>query len=126
MAAQHCIVRTIDLRRLFRPDGAGPRPDDGSLEYPAGGITRARRLCDIYVPIGDQSLFALAEAASAFQTPLGYAKAIAAWLDRRRGLALGIAMSGVGLGGFVMPQLAQALIDSVGWRGACPSLGLLR
>src|SRR5437588_8461457 len=70
-------------------------------------------------------LFALAEAASAVQTPLGYAKAIAAWFDRRRGLALGIAMSGVGLGGFVMPQLAEALIERIGWRGAYPSLALL-
>ena len=32
---------------------------------------------------------------------------------------------GVGLGGFIMPQLAQALIDRVGWRGAYPILGLL-
>src|SRR5438552_3363126 len=32
-------------------------------------------------------LFALAEAASAVQTPIGYAKAIAAWFDRRRGCA---------------------------------------
>src|SRR6516165_8967115 len=43
-------------------------------------------------------MFALAEMTSAIQTPLGYAKAISAWFDRRRGLALGIAMSGVGLG----------------------------
>src|SRR5438874_103603 len=70
-------------------------------------------------------LFALVEGASSIQTPLGYAKAIAAWFDRRRGLALGIAMSGIGLGGFVMPQLAQFLIDRVGWRGAYASFGLL-
>ena len=70
-------------------------------------------------------LFAIAESASAIQTPIGYAKAIAAWFDRRRGLALGIAMSGVGLGGFVMPQLAQTLIETVGWRGAYACLGLL-
>jgi len=70
-------------------------------------------------------LFALAEAASAVQTPIGYAKAISAWFDRRRGMALGIAMSGVGLGGFIMPQLAQMLIERVGWRGAYPILGLL-
>ena len=63
-------------------------------------------------------LFALAEATSAIQTPIGYAKAIAAWFDRRRGLALGIAMGGVGLGGFVMPQLAEALIERFTWRGA--------
>jgi len=70
-------------------------------------------------------MFALAEMTSAIQTPLGYAKAISAWFDRRRGLALGIAMSGVGLGGFVMPQLAEWLIERIGWRGAYVSLGLL-
>jgi predicted MFS family arabinose efflux permease len=70
-------------------------------------------------------LFAIAESASSIQTPIGYAKAIAAWFDRRRGTALGIAMSGVGLGGFVMPQLAQVLIESIGWRGAYTALGLL-
>src|SRR6266853_378708 len=70
-------------------------------------------------------LFAVAEAASAVQTPIGYAKAIAAWFDRRRGLALGIAMSGVGLGGFVMPQLAEVLIERGGWRSAYPILGVL-
>jgi MFS family permease len=70
-------------------------------------------------------MFALAEAASAIQTPLGYAKAIAAWFDLRRGLALGIAMSGVGLGGFVIPQLANLLIGTVGWRGAYVILAAL-
>ena len=70
-------------------------------------------------------MFALAEMTSAIQTPLGYAKAISAWFDRRRGLALGIAMSGVGLGAFVVPQLAERLIERVGWRGAYVSLGLL-
>jgi MFS family permease len=70
-------------------------------------------------------MFALAEMTSAIQTPLGYAKAISAWFDRRRGLALGIAMSGVGLGAFVVPQLAERLIERVGWRGAYVSLGAL-
>ena len=70
-------------------------------------------------------LFALAEGTSSIQTPIGYAKAIAAWFDRRRGLALGIAMAGVGLGGFVMPQLAEALIERFTWRGAYLGLALL-
>jgi MFS family permease len=70
-------------------------------------------------------MFAVAEMTSAIQTPLGYAKAIAAWFDRRRGLALGIAMSGVGLGGFVIPQVANLLIERVGWRGTYVCLAAL-
>lgn len=70
-------------------------------------------------------LFALAEMTSAIQTPLGYAKAISAWFDPRRGLALGIALAGVGLGGSLIPQLANTLITHVGWRGAYASLALL-
>jgi predicted MFS family arabinose efflux permease len=70
-------------------------------------------------------LFALAEMTSAIQTPLGYTKAISAWFDPRRGLALGIALAGVGLGGTVIPQLANVLIGRVGWRGAYASLALL-
>jgi MFS family permease len=70
-------------------------------------------------------LMTLASGASAIQTPIAYVKAIAAWFDRRRGLALGITMSGVGLGGFVMPQLAEALIMRSGWRGAYAVLALL-
>jgi MFS family permease len=71
------------------------------------------------------ALFALAETTSAIQTPVGYAKAISAWFDRRRGLALGIAMAGVGLGGFVIPQLALRLIGRFGWRGAYVCLAVL-
>jgi predicted MFS family arabinose efflux permease len=70
-------------------------------------------------------MFALAEMTSAIQTPLGYAKAISAWFDRRRGLALGVAMAGVGLGGSVIPQLANFLVERIGWRGAYASLALL-
>jgi predicted MFS family arabinose efflux permease len=70
-------------------------------------------------------MFAVVEMTSAIQTPLGYAKAISAWFDPRRGLALGIAMAGVGLGGTVIPQIANFLIERVGWRGAYTSLALL-
>ena len=59
------------------------------------------------------------------QAPLPYAKAISAWFDDRRGLALGIAMTGVGLGAIIVPQIARALIERVGWRGAYVGLGAL-
>ena len=53
-------------------------------------------------------LAALAGVASTVQAPLPYAKAISAWFDERRGLALGIAMAGVGLGAIIVPQCAGA------------------
>src|SRR5580700_5793478 len=69
--------------------------------------------------------FTMASIAGEIQCPLGYTKAIAAWFDARRGLALGIALAGVGVGGIIVPQIAQALIAHVGWRGAYAGLGAL-
>jgi predicted MFS family arabinose efflux permease len=69
--------------------------------------------------------FAITGIASAVQTPLAYAKAISAWFDNRRGLALGIAMAGVGVGAMIVPQIARLLIERVGWRGAYASLGAI-
>ncbi len=70
-------------------------------------------------------IYALTGIAAAGQTPLPYAKAVTSAFDRQRGLALGISMAGVGLGAALMPQLAQVLIQSVGWRGAYVGLGAL-
>src|SRR5229473_5236858 len=59
------------------------------------------------------------------QGPLGYAKCVSAWFDDRRGLALGVTMSGIGLGAGLVPQYAQFLIGNFGWRAAYLGLGLL-
>ena len=40
------------------------------------------------------------------------------WFVRRRGLAVGLAMSGASAGTFVVPLVAQTLVGSVGWRVA--------
>ncbi|MCS6924938.1 MAG: MFS transporter [Candidatus Binatia bacterium] len=58
-------------------------------------------------------------------SPLPYASVISRWFDKRRGLALGVAMVGVGLGTLITPALAQTLIAAVGWRHAYLYLGLL-
>jgi MFS family permease len=70
-------------------------------------------------------LYAIMGIFAAGQTPLIYAKSISASFDERRGLALGIAMAGVGLGAALVPQFAQALVGSFGWRGAYVGLGLI-
>jgi MFS family permease len=55
--------------------------------------------------------------------PVAFAKVISHWFDRRRGLALGVMMLGLGLGAFVMPSLAQLLIARFGWRLAYAAVG---
>jgi MFS family permease len=57
--------------------------------------------------------------------PVPYSNVLSHWFDKRRGLALGVAMVGLGLGAFVMPFLAQMLIVSQGWRQAYIVFGLM-
>jgi MFS family permease len=45
------------------------------------------------------------------------------WFVRRRGLAVGIAFAGVGVGSITLLPWVQAMIDSVGWRQAYWMLG---
>jgi MFS family permease len=70
-------------------------------------------------------LFAVTGVLGSGQGPLGYAKCVSAWFDDRRGLALGITMSGIGLGAALVPQYTQFLIGNFGWRIAYLGLGLL-
>ena len=71
-------------------------------------------------------LYALAATAAVMghvQTPMGYSKVISSRFEDYRGLALGIAISGVGLGTAVIPQIAQYLISILGWRLAYVGVG---
>lgn len=70
-------------------------------------------------------LFGVCGVAGSGQAPPAYAKAIARWFDDKRGLALGVGLTGVGLGTALMPQVARFLIARFGWRGAYAGLGAL-
>ena len=63
-------------------------------------------------------IFAATGFAGGVQTPIPYAATVTQWFDRNRGLALGIATGGVGLGVALVPQLAGYLIAHFGWRNA--------
>ena len=47
------------------------------------------------------------------------------WFVRRRGLAMSLAFSGVGVGSIVLLPWLQAMIARTGWRTACLALGVL-
>jgi MFS family permease len=47
------------------------------------------------------------------------------WFVRRRGLAMGLAFAGVGIGSITLLPWLQLLIESAGWRAACVAMGLL-
>lgn len=50
--------------------------------------------------------------------------AVQRWFTRRRGLASGLAVSGIGVGTLVMPVVARQMIEGLGWRGAWLTLGI--
>jgi MFS family permease len=66
--------------------------------------------------------FGLVSLVSAGTNVVSYARAIALWFDRRRGLALGLAASAQAVGAFLIPILAQKIIVQSGWSVALLSL----
>lgn len=57
--------------------------------------------------------------------PITWTKAIVNNFDRHRGLALGIALTGTGLFGFIASPSIQAMINAFGWRWAYVGVGIL-
>jgi MFS family permease len=47
------------------------------------------------------------------------------WFNRRRGLAMGLAFAGVGLGSITLLPWMQHMIEQTGWRTACTAMGIL-
>lgn len=69
-------------------------------------------------------LFAISGICGAAQTATPYSKVVVGWFDKERGLALGIMLVGVGLGGVLAPQLAGFLVREFGWRMGYAGLGV--
>ena len=60
-----------------------------------------------------------------FGGPLPNQVMLSRYFDAGRGRAMGIAYLGIGIGGVIVLQLAPYLIQSLGWRGALRTLGVL-
>jgi MFS family permease len=104
-------------------DRFGPRRvvAAGVLLIAAGVLvaSRAQALWQVYLTyslgVGVGVGFAYVPAISAVQR----------WFVRRRGVASGLAVAGIGVGNLAMPPMAAALIDHTDWRTAYVLLGLL-
>jgi len=69
-----------------------------------------------------QTLLGFAGAASG---PIAYTKIIGASFHARRGVALGITMTGIGLSGALMPPILSRIIEAHGWRGGYFALAVI-
>ncbi len=75
------------------------------------------RFADASLP-GFYARFFLLASIGQGTTHVAFARVVSLWFDRRRGLALGITLAGLGAGGAVWPLLSQAAIEAYGWRDA--------
>ena len=85
-------------------------------------------VCGLYLLTGSiyhfYAMFLLISVAGVITLPTSYTRVILNWFDRKRGIALGIALSGVGIGAVIMPPAIQYLISHWGWREAYLAIGL--
>jgi MFS family permease len=68
--------------------------------------------------------FALLGLASPMTTPVPYSAVVSRWFDRKRGLALGLTMFGLGLGAMLVPRMVYGWIARFGWRMAFVLFGV--
>ncbi len=83
-------------------------------------LSRVEHLWQFYLLYGPM-IGALALAA--FLTPL--LSNVGFWVEKHRGLAIGIAMGGQSLGGAAVPLIARFLISEYGWRQAYFTMGVV-
>ncbi len=58
-------------------------------------------------------------------TPITWSRTINMWFFENRGLALGILLLGTSIAGFIVPQIANAVIEASNWRFVFPAMALL-
>lgn len=71
------------------------------------------------------ALYALMGALAAGTLPITFTKSITSWFDERRGLAIGVALAGTGIAGFMVPTAVTWMVTTHGWRAAYLMLAAL-
>jgi MFS family permease len=82
------------------------------------GISLCSTIAHLYIA------FAALAAFGAGANSVSYMRAVCSWFDTHRGLAIGVAQSGMGLGLMVMPLATNALLAHGDWQFAYSALGL--
>jgi MFS family permease len=115
-------VLSPSLGRLM--DRRGPRVvmELGVVLMAAGLMlaTQVRQPWHLYLSLG-----VLVGGGSVCLGYTGQALFLPNWFERRRGLAMSIAYSGVGVGSIILLPWVQTLIGRGGWRSACWAMGIL-
>ncbi len=105
-------------------DRAGPRAVmELGVALMAGGLLLApltREPWHLYVTIG-----VMVGAGSVCLGYSGQSQFLPNWFIRRRGMAMGIAFAGVGIGSVTLLPWVQLMIEQNGWRTACTAIGLV-
>jgi MFS family permease len=105
-------------------DRYGPRAViEAGIACVALGLFAARYISapwQLYATLG-----VLVGAGSVCLSYTGQACYLPNWFVRRRGLAMSIAFSGVGIGSIILFPALQGLIDAFGWRAACTALAIV-
>jgi MFS family permease len=55
-------------------------------------------------------------------SPITYTRAVNAWFDKNRGLALGLTLAGTGMMGIILPLIMAQVVPVHGWRGGFMTL----
>ncbi len=84
------------------------------------GVTQISTPIGLYLTIG-----LLTVGGSIPMTYIGHSMFLPNWFVRKRGLAIGIAFSGVGIFSIFMFPVLQAVIERSGWRTACLALAVI-
>jgi MFS family permease len=105
-------------------DRSGPRAVmELGVALMAGGLLLApltSRPWHLYLTIG-----VLVGAGSVCLGYSGQSLFLPNWFVRRRGLAIGVAFAGVGIGSVTLLPWVQHMIEQTGWRTACTAMGIM-
>lgn len=105
-------------------DRSGPR-----VALPLAGLVMAIGLVavtQVTTPFGFSLTIGLLTVGGSMPlTYIGHSMFLPNWFVRKRGFALGIAFSGVGVFSIVLMPLLQSVIEGSGWRAACLVLAVL-